>query len=396
MLRFFTAGESHGPTLTAIIDGLPAGLPLSAADIDRDLARRQDGYGKGGRMGIEKDHVRISAGVVGGHTTGAPIALHVENRDYKNWAEKDIAAMHTPRPGHADLTGAVKYGYGDLRLGLERSSARETTMRVAVGAAAKKLLAEFGILVQGYVASIGGVQANLPEPTDAATYRQRFEAAEASEVRCPDETASTAMKQAIFDCMQAKDTLGGVIEVAALGLPVGLGTHVQWDRKLDGRLIGAVGSVHAIKGVEIGRAFAQTSLPGTAVHDEIMRDAEGDLRRPTNRAGGLEGGITTGEPVIIRAAMKPIATTLNPLNSVNLATGEPAPIIYERSDFCPVPRGVVIIEAMVAIVLADALLEKLGGDSLLEMRPRFEALRKARLADLPMDNQPWRFNYEYP
>ncbi len=391
MIRFFTAGESHGPTLTAIIDGIPAGLPLTTADVDAELVRRQTGYGKGGRMGIEKDHVQFSAGVVAGHTTGAPIALHVENRDYKNWAEKDIAPMVVPRPGHADLTGAQKYGYRDLRLSLERSSARETTMRVAVGAVCKRLLAEFGIRVQGYVTAIGEVEAALP---DSQTYEERYIAAEASEVRCPDETASERMKQTIYDCMQAKDTLGGIIEVVALGLPPGLGSHVQWDRKLDGRLLGAVGSVHAIKGVEIGRAFDMARLPGTQVHDAILTDGTA-ITRGSNRAGGLEGGITTGEPLIIRAAMKPIATTLNPLQSVNLATGEPAPIVYERSDFCPVPRGVPIIEAMVAIVLADALLEKLGGDSVEEMRPRFASLRGNRVADVPMDDVTWRFGYEF-
>lgn len=391
MIRFFTAGESHGPTLTAILEGMPAGLPINSAEIDLDLSRRQEGYGKGGRMGIEKDHVQLSAGVVAGHTTGAPIALHVANRDYKNWVEKDIAPMVTPRPGHADLTGALKYGYHDLRLALERASARETTMRVAVGAVCKKFMAEFGIRVQGYVTQIGNVNADLPETDD---YTARFEAAEASEVRCPDVQASAAMKQAIFECMRAKDTLGGIIEVVALGVPPGLGSHVQWDRRLDGRLMGAVGGVHAIKGVEVGRAFDQAKLPGTHVHDQISVQ-NGDLIRATNRAGGIEGGITTGEPIIVRAAMKPIATTLNPLGSVNLATGESEPIQYERSDFCPVPRGVPIIEAMVAVVLADALIEKLGGDSIEEMRPRFAALRQNRLQDVSMDNKAWRFNYDF-
>lgn len=391
MIRFFTAGESHGPTLTAILEGMPAGLPVSSADIDLDLTRRQEGYGKGGRMGIEKDHVRISAGVIAGQTTGAPIALHVENRDYKNWAEKDIAPMVTPRPGHADLTGALKYGYHDLRLALERASARETTMRVAVGAICKKFMAEFGITVQGYVTQIGDVSADLPETND---YLARFDAAESSEVRCPDEQASAAMKQAIYDCMQAKDTLGGIIEVVALGIPPGLGSHVQWDRRLDGRLMGAVGGVHAIKGVEVGRAFDQAKMPGTKVHDAISVE-NGDLIRASNRAGGIEGGITTGEPIIVRAAMKPIATTLNPLGSVNLATGESEPIKYERSDFCPVPRGVPIIEAMVAVVLADALIEKIGGDSIEEMRPRFATLRQNRLQDVSMDNKTWRFNYDF-
>jgi chorismate synthase len=395
MIRFLTAGESHGPMLTSILEGLPAGLPLTAADIDLDLTRRQEGYGRGGRMGIEHDQVRIASGLVAGHTTGAPIALWVENRDYKNWAEKNIDPMTTPRPGHADLTGAVKYGYRDLRLSLERASARETTMRVAVGAICKRLLAEFGITVQGYVTAIGESAVDLPATVNPADYLARFEAAENSEVRCPDPAATEAMRATIKAAIQDKDTLGGIIEVVALGVPPGLGSHVHYDRKLDGRLIGAVGSIHAMKGVEIGAAFAQAQQRGTQVHDEILRTADGQLTRPTNRAGGLEGGITTGEPIIIRAAMKPIATTINPLQSVDLANGESNPIRYERSDFCAVPRAVVVVEAMIAIVIADALMEKLGGDSISEQRPRFETLRGNHLADLPMDNTAWQFGYQW-
>jgi len=394
VIRFLTAGESHGPQLTAILEGMPAGLPLTAADVDAELARRQEGYGRGGRMGIEHDHVHFSAGVVAGHTTGAPIALLVDNRDYKNWAEKEIAPMTTPRPGHADLTGALKYGYRDLRLALERASARETTMRVAVSAVCKRFLQEFGITVQGYVTAIGEVSVALPVLHDPQDYLARFEATEASDVRCPDPVTAERMHEAVRATMQAKDTLGGIIEVAAIGLPPGLGSHVHYDRKLDGRLMGAVGSIQSIKGVEIGQAFAQAQQRGTQVHDEIALH-DGRLMRRSNRAGGLEGGITTGEPLIVRAAMKPISTTLNPIDSVDLATGAASPTTYERSDFCAVPRAVVVIEAMVAIVLADALLEKLGGDSMDEMRPRFAALRQNRPADVPMDNVPWRFNYEW-
>lgn len=396
MLRFLTAGESHGPILTALLDGMPAGITLSAAQIDQELARRQQGYGRGGRMNIERDTVRLSAGVIAGKTTGGPIAFTVENRDYRSWAKKEIPPMTVPRPGHADLTGAIKYGYRDLRLALERASARETTMRVAVGAACKALLAPFGIMVQGYVTAIGDQKLELSSLTEPEGYQARFEAAEASEVRCPDPEASERMRASIRAAIQAKDTLGGIIEVVALHVPPGLGSHVQFDRKLDGQLLGAVGSVQSVKGVEIGHAFEQAHWRGTQVHDEIIRP-EGDdpLRRRSNRAGGLEGGITTGEPIVIRAALKPISTTLNPLQSVDLATGEPRTIEYERSDFCAVPRGVPIIEAMVAYVLANALLEKLGGDSLAEMQARFLHLRRGRVDELPMDNIPWGFGYEY-
>lgn len=406
MLRFLTAGESHGPALTAILEGMPAGLPLSAADLALDLARRQTSYGAGGRMKIEQDAARILSGVMAGQTTGAPIALWIENRDFAKWRERDIPPMTTPRPGHADLTGAIKYGYRDLRLALERASARETAARVAVGAICKALLRQFGVQVGSYVTAIGGVEAD-PERLAELNYEQRFELAEGNDLRCPDLPAVELMRQRVWDTMQAKDTVGGVFEVIALGLPAGLGSHVHWDRRLSGRLLGAVGSIHAIKGVEIGPAFENAQKWGTEVHDEIFLEGEmekgetretkgtgGRLVRRTNRAGGLEGGITTGEPLVLRVAMKPISTTLNPLHSVNLATGEADSTTYERSDFNAVPRAGVVAEAMVAFVLADALIEKLGGDSLDEMRPRFDALRQARLQDLPMDDAPWRFGIE--
>ncbi len=407
MLRFLTAGESHGPALTAILEGMPAGLPLSAADLALDLARRQTSYGAGGRMKIEQDTARILSGVMAGQTTGAPIALWIENRDFAKWRERDIEPMTTPRPGHADLTGAVKYGYRDLRLALERASARETAARVAIGAICKALLGQFGVQVGSYVTAIGGVAAD-PARLAELSYEQRFELAEGNDLRCPDGPAVELMRQRVWDTMQAKDTVGGVFEVIALGLPPGLGSHVHWDRRLSGRLLGAVGSIHAIKGVEIGPAFETAARWGTEVHDEIFlegtaernseelrgTESSGRLVRRTNRAGGLEGGITTGEPLVLRVAMKPISTTLNPLRSVNLATGEPDSTTYERSDFNAVPRAGVVAEAMVAYVLADALLEKLGGDSLEEMRPHFAALRQVHLADLPMDNVPWRFGFE--
>jgi len=392
VLRFLTAGESHGPALTGILEGMPAGLPLTPDDINRDLARRQQGYGAGGRMQIERDQARITGGVMNGRTTGGPIALVIENRDWKNWAERDIPPMNTPRPGHADLTGALKYGYRDLRLALERASARETAMRVAIGAIARRLLAEFGITVGGYVIAIGAETAHFTD--DPPDYPARFAAALASDVSCPDPEAAERMRAAIRQAKVDKDTLGGIIEIVALDVPPGLGSHVHYDRRLTGRLAGAVCSVPSIKGVEIGPAFENARRPGTQVHDRLTLDEEGRIRRASNRSGGLEGGITTGEPLIVRAAMKPISTTLTPLESVNLATGTPAHTEYERSDFCATPRAVVILEAMVALVLADELLRKLGGDSLDEMRPRFAALRQARLDDLPMDDTPWRFGYD--
>lgn len=382
-LRFLTAGESHGPALTAILDGFPAGLPLSADIIDRQLARRQQGYGSGGRMKIEKDAVQILGGVMAGETTGAPISLLVQNDDHVKWKGKPISPLTTPRPGHADLTGAVKYGYRDLRPTLERSSARETTMRVAAGAICKHFLAQFGIIVGGYVRSIGEITADFGD----MPYPQRFELAEQSDVRCPDTAAAERMRARIEEIIHGKDTLGGVLEIVALGLPVGLGSYAQWDRRLEARLGVAILSVQAIKGVEIGDAFENARLAGTQAHDAIhLTPDTSRLIRQTNRAGGTEGGISNGQPLIIRAAMKPIATTLTPQTTVDLATGQEGPTKYERSDFCPVPRAVPILEAMTAFVLTDALIEKIGGDSLAEMRPRFDALRKASLSDLPMDN----------
>ncbi len=387
MLRFLTAGESHGPQLTAILDGMVAGLALSPDDIDHDLAKRQVGYGASPRMKIEHDHARITGGVMGGYTTGAPIALTIDNLDHEKWKDHDIAPMTVPRPGHADLTGAIKYGYRDLRLALERASARETAARVAVGAICRKYLGEFGIVIGSYVMAIGSVEAKI---ADEVSYLERFEQANQSDVRCPDSSAAEAMHGEIRATMEARDTVGGITEVVALNVPAGLGSHVQWDRRLSARLAGALSSVHAMKGVEIGSAFENARKRGTQVHDEILRDDE-RLVRATNRSGGFEGGITTGEPIVLRVAMKPIATTLNPLRSVDLATGEETHTRYERSDFCPVPRAGVILEAMTAFVLADALIEKLGGDSLSEMRPRFKQLRQARLEDLIMDNMEWKF-----
>lgn len=379
-LRFMTAGESHGSGLIAILEGLPAGLSIDVEIINKELARRQRGFGAGPRMKIEQDAVNILGGVMAGETTGAPIAMQIRNKDHEKWFNREIDPFVTPRPGHADLTGTIKYGYRDLRPALERASARETAARVAVGAVCKHFLAQFGVEVGGYVVAIGGVTADVEDIPLA----ERSIRAEASEVRCPEPEAAEKMAAAIREIMQARDTLGGVIEVLGLGLPPGLGSHVHWDRRLEARLGAAVLSIQAMKGVEIGPAFENTSKPGTQVQDPILLEGE-ELVRPSNKDGGLEGGITTGQPLIIRAAMKPIATTLTPQQTVNLKTGEQVPTQYERSDFCPVPRAVPIVEAMVSFILADALIEKLGGDSLDEMRPRFDTLQGTNLSDLQMD-----------
>ena len=378
-LRFLTTGESHGPALTAVLDGLPAGLPLDLGLIQADMARRQHGYGAGPRMKLETDQVTILSGVMAGLTTGGPLALQVANSDHARWKDKGITALTTPRPGHADLAGAVKYGYTDLRPSLERASARETAARVAAGAVCRAYLSQFGIRVGGYVAAIGEINADL----ESIPFEKRFELSIQNEVNCPDAAAAEQMRARIRLAMTERDTLGGIIEVLGFGLPVGLGSFSQWDRKLDARLGAALLSVQAIKGVEIGPAFENSRLPGTKAHDPI-RLAGQSLVRLGLRSGGLEAGMTTGQTLWLRAAMKPIPTTLAPQPTVDLASGQPAETRYERSDFCPVPRAVVVLEAMTCLVLADALLEKLGGDSLAEQQPRFSSLRQARLSDLPM------------
>jgi chorismate synthase len=403
VLRYLTAGESHGRALVAIVDGLPAGLPVTADDVNRDLARRQSGYGRGGRMKIEKDGVEFLAGVRQGLTLGSPVALLIANRDWGNWAAVMAAeppasgatpvdadgepvqgdprvtkVVTRPRPGHADLAGALKYGHRDLRNVLERASARETAARVAVGALARRLLAEAGIAVWSYVVEIGGVAFD-PAGLDPAEAHRR---AEASELRCPDEGATARMRERIDEAKRRGDSVGGVFEIVVTGAPAGLGSHVQWDRKLDGRLARALMSVQAMKGVEVGAGFAGARLGGQQVHDEIVPDPERGARglppfaRPTNRAGGIEGGMTNGEPIVVRVAQKPISTLAHPLRSVDLATGEPVTAAYERSDVCAVPAGSVIGEAVVALEVAGALLEKVGGDSLAELTAHLEATRR--------------------
>ena len=376
--RFLTAGESHGEALTAIIEGVPAGLLLSEADINEDLARRQRGYGRGGRMKIERDQAHISSGLRWGVTLGSPITLSIQNRDWENWkttmavgeppAGTPSKAVTRPRPGHADLAGAMKYGHRDIRNVLERSSARETTARVAVAGVAKRLLAEFGISILSHVIEIGGLRI-VPLELPWEEIKRR---AEASEVRCADPTAERAMIEAIDQAKATGDTLGGVFEVVALGCPVGLGSYVHWDRKLDGRLAQAFCSIHAIKGAEIGMGFEAARRPGSQVHDEILFDRDAGFSRRTNSAGGLEGGVTNGQPVIVRAVMKPIATLRRPLQSVDVETKEVVEAVVERSDVCAVPAAGVVGEAMMAITLAQAVLEKFGGDSLEEIRRNYQ------------------------
>ena len=393
-LRFSTAGESHGKALVTLVEGLPAGLPIGADWVDRELVRRMQGYGRGARMKIERDHIEWLSGVRAGETLGSPVAMLIPNRDWGNW--EDIMAHEAaepgelrrrrvtrPRPGHADLVGVLKYDRVDARDILERASARETTARVAAGALAKRLLDEFGVEIGSHVVSLGGIRAVPP----AALPVPLNEAADRSEVRVLDPAVEAEIIRRIDAAKKAGDTLGGEVEVIARGVVVGLGSHVSWDRKLDGRLAGMLMSIPAVKAVEIGLGVEAARRPGSQVHDPIdpsrepgrVREAPlaGDLRagfrRPTNNAGGLEGGITTGEPLVLRVAMKPISTLMSPLPTVDLATGQPANAQSERSDVTAVPAMGVIAEALTAIVLADAMLEKFGGDSLAEMRRNFDA-----------------------
>jgi len=377
MLRFFTAGESHGPVLTAIVEGIPAGVPINVAHINQDLARRQQGYGRGGRMKIEKDEVQIRSGVRWGESLGSPVTLVVDNKDWRNWEKRmspfsedrdERIAVTRPRPGHADLTGVLKYNHRDVRNVLERASARETTMRVAVGGLAKCLLRPFGINVMGYVVSIGEIEANLTNMTTETI----FSRAEASPVRMADAVAEERTIALIDQCKQQGDTLGGVVEVVASGLPPGLGSFVQWDRKLDGRLGYALLSLQAVKGVEVGLGFATARLPGSQVHDEIAFDQQRGFVRHSNNSGGTEGGMSTGEPLRIRVAFKPLSTLMRPLHSVDLRTKEPVEATIERSDVCAIPAAAVIAESVVAFVLAQAFLEKFGGDSLVETKRNYE------------------------
>ncbi len=385
MLRYLTAGESHGPGLTVIVEGLPAGAPVQAGQLDFWLAERQKGYGRGGRMAIEKDRVRITAGVRSGRSLGSPLALWVENKDWPNWTKimdpAENSASHVkavsitrPRPGHADLAGGLKYGLTDLRDVLERASARETTMRVAAGGLALRLLEELGIRLGAHVVRLGGVAIKA-----APSFEQIIKKSFDSEVRCVDPRAAEAMIRRIKKAKADGDSLGGVFEIRAIGLPPGLGSHVQWDRKADARLGRALLSIQSVKGVEVGLGFASAERPGSQVHDEIAykaRPQRDGYQHLTNNAGGIEGGMTNGEELVLRAAMKPIPTLLKPLRSVDMADHKAYRAKYERSDVCTVPAGAVVGLAVAAFELADLMLEKFGGDSLGETKRNLGAYLK--------------------
>ena len=366
-LRLITAGESHGPGLTCIVEGLPAGLELSPADLNRDMTRRQLGHGRGGRMKIERDSAEITGGVRHGRTLGGPIALQVANRDYANWEERmnpwpvdeEVAEVHLPRPGHADLVGVQKYKHSDVRNILERASARETAARVAGGGACKAFLRALGVSVHSHVIQIASVHA--PE-RERALSAEDFAEVDSSPVRCLDADASKAMVREIDDLRRANESLGGVFEVQAFGLVPGLGSHISWEERLDGRLAMAICSIQAVKGAAIGDAFAVAGVPGSQAHDEIFFSEARGYYRETNHAGGLEGGMTTGAPLLVRGAMKPLPTLTKPLRSVDTETHAPAQALRERTDSCTVPAAGVVGEAMVALVLADAYRRKFGGD----------------------------------
>lgn len=379
MFRFLTAGESHGLCLTAIIEGVPAGLVLDQAKLNHELARRQQGYGRGGRMRIEQDKADLVSGVRFGQTLGSPITLTVHNRDWINWEQRMAAfglpqgeAVLTPRPGHADLPGIMKYGRKDVRDILERASARETAARVAVGAVAKQLLHELGVEIVSHVTNIGGIAAETQGLTPAQINAKRDQ----SDLGCIDEAAETKMKQAIDQAKAAGDTLGGIFEIIACGLPAGLGSHVQWDRRLDTRVAAAIMSIPAIKGVEFGEGFALANRPGSIAHDEIYFSREAGFYRGSNRAGGLEGGIANGENIVVRAVMKPIPTLMKPLASISLDSLDAARANTERSDVCAVPAAAVVGEAMLAIVLAEACLEKFGGDTMEDLKQAADYYRR--------------------
>lgn len=392
MITFLTAGESHGPKLTGIIEGIPAGFSLNIAALNNDLARRQQGFGRGGRMKIEKDQVSITAGYQNNLTTGAPIAIEINNIDYKNWQDRNITPMSIPRPGHGDYVGALKYDHHDLRVSLERSSARETAMRTAVGSICKQILGNFGIKILGYTTRIGHISFDTSKAFDK-DYEEFYENSLQNEFAFADLSQIENIKNHINQVMHQKDTLGGIFEIIGINIPPGLGSYVHYEHKLDGQLAQAMLSIPAMKAFEIGEGIKNACLMGTQVHDEFKLDDQGQINRLSNRAGGLEAGVTNGMPLVVKVYMKPISTTLKPLQSIDLANKQAAYTVYERSDFCAVQRAVVIGEAMMSFVLLKALIKKLGGDSKSSMLKHFSLMHKGHISDFYLSNAAWRFDY---
>ena len=390
MIRFLTAGESHGPELTGIIEGVPAGFTISKEFIDSYLKRRQKDTGSGGRMNIESDEVFISSGVVNNISTGAPIALRIKNKDWENWKDKDIEPYVVPRPGHADLIGTAKYDLNDIRLVLERSSARETAMRCAIGAIAMQILESMGISICGYVSSIGKVDYRYSNDFSLDEMRKLTDD---SPVSCPDADKSQQMEKEISNARKKKDTLGGSITTIATGVPPTLGSYVHWDKKLDAKLARILMSIQSVKAIEVGDGIESSKNYGTSVQDQYVLD-EKEIKKESNNLGGFEGGMTNGENIELTAYLKPISTTLSPIKSVNLAEKEETETVYERSDTCAVPRAVPIFESAMALEILNAVLNKTGGDNKKEIIKNFENIPNLNIDEFDLDNKVWKFGYE--
>ena len=389
-IKYLTAGESHGPELTAIVEGIPSNFEVTKEYIDKFLSRRQKTLGSGGRMNIEKDQVLITSGVVNKLTTGGPIALKIINKDWQNWKDKEIEPYVVPRPGHADLVGTLKYNHDDIRLTLERASARETAIRCAVGAIAHQILSQLNIQLVGFVSSIGGQSFNPTNITDITSFKNLIEQ---SDVSCPDKNAADLMIKEIKDARKKKDTLGGAITCVAINYPPGCGSYVQFDRKLDAKISSSMISVQSVKAVEIGNGFEASKKYGTEVQDQIKLD-NNKIKRISNNLGGFEGGMSTGEPIMVTSYLKPISTTLTPIKSVDLHSGKETETIYERSDTCAVPRAVPIFEGVLSLDLLNSLIEKTGGDSKDEIAKRVDNLQNYNIEDFELSNKKWTMGYE--
>ena len=389
-IKYLTAGESHGPELTAIVEGIPSNFEVTKEYIDKFLQRRQKTLGSGGRMNIEKDQVLITSGVVNKLTTGGPIALKIINKDWQNWKDKEIEPYVVPRPGHADLVGTLKYNHDDIRLTLERASARETAIRCAVGAIAHQILSQLNIQLVGFVSSIGGQSFNPTNITDITSFKNLIEQ---SDVSCPDKNAADLMIKEIKDARKKKDTLGGAITCVAINYPPGCGSYVQFDRKLDAKISSSMISVQSVKAVEIGNGFEASKKYGTEVQDQIKLD-NNKIKRISNNLGGFEGGMSTGEPIMVTSYLKPISTTLTPIKSVDLHSGKETETIYERSDTCAVPRAVPIFEGVLSLDLLNSLIEKTGGDSKDEIAKRVDNLQNYNIEDFELSKKKWTMGYE--